>query len=114
MRLEAPTIDLLNTLGIYTVDALLQLPRETLSARFGDSLLQRIDQVLGHLHEPLIFLQHRMPIRASVEFDGAVESLEVLHLVVRQLVAEVVGHLIPGPGRSRNAAYLSPAVYTAD
>jgi protein ImuB len=89
LRLDAGTIDLLASLGIRTIGELLRLDRKDLAVRFGSGILLRIDQTLGTTPEPLNFLEHRSPVRAALEFDGAVESLEVIHLAVRQLVGQI-------------------------
>jgi protein ImuB len=75
---------------VRTIGELLRLKRKDLAIRFGPGILLRIDQALGTALEPLVFLQHRTPIRVSLEFDGAVESLEVIHLAVQQLVGQAV------------------------
>lgn len=93
LRLEHRTTELLATLGIHTIGALLALPRNDLAARFGPLILQRIDQALGAAHEPLLFLPHRSPIVASLEFEGAIESLDAIGFVVRQLTREVAEQL---------------------
>lgn len=93
LRLDPAAVEMLRSLGIRTIGSLLQLPRDDLVIRFGPAILQRIDQATGAIHEPLMFLEHRAPIRASMKFDGAIESLEAVHLVLRQLIAEVVGQL---------------------
>ncbi len=93
LRLDPAIVERLRALGIRTIGSLLQLPRDDLAIRFGPAILQRIDQAMGAVHEPLIFLEHREPIRANMEFDGPIESLEAVHLVLRQLIAEVVWQL---------------------
>jgi protein ImuB len=93
LRLDTGTVELLASLGIRTIGELLRLDRPDLAVRFGAGILQRIDQAMDMVPEPLVFLQHRTPIHAVLEFDGAVESLEVIHLAVRQLVEQVVALL---------------------
>lgn len=61
--------------------------------RFGPAILQRIDQAIGTIQEPLNWLPYRTPIQAELEFDGIVESLETLHLALRQVLDRVVKSL---------------------
>jgi len=89
LRLDAGTVELLASLGIRTIGELVRLERKDLAVRFGAEILLRIDQAMGAAPEPLVFLEHHTPIRALLEFEGAVESLEVIHLAVRQLVGQV-------------------------
>ncbi len=90
MRFEARTLDLLASLGIRTIEQVLRIARRDLAVRFGSDVLLRIDQMLGSAAEPLVFLEHRSPILADIEFDGTVESLEVIQLAVKQLIGQVV------------------------
>jgi hypothetical protein len=55
----------LNQLGIVRLDQLLALPRESLRSRFGDSLLLRIDQLLGTAAETIV--PHRAPPQFAEE-----------------------------------------------
>ncbi|HEX4053751.1 MAG TPA: DNA polymerase Y family protein [Tepidisphaeraceae bacterium] len=93
LRLDPAAVEMLHSLGVRTIGSLLQLPRDDLVVRFGPAILQRIDQAMGAVPEPLTFLEHRAPIRASMEFDGAIESLEAIHLILRQLIADVARQL---------------------
>ena len=93
LRLPPATVATLHHLGVQTIGQLLALPREQLPARFGPELLLRLDQALGNLAEPLVPLEHRPPIRASMEFDGVVSSLEAIWLVFQELIARIIDDL---------------------
>jgi len=93
LRLESATAQSLHALGIDVIGILLRIPRDQLVSRFGPAILQRIDQATGAIHEPLNWLPHRTPIQAEMEFDGLVESLETLHLALRQVLDRVVESL---------------------
>jgi protein ImuB len=93
LRLEAGAVELLAGLGVRTIGMLLGLPRDQLAVRFGAGILLRIDQAMGRVDEPLKFLVARSAIRATLEFEGAVESLDAIGLAVRELVREVAGQL---------------------
>jgi protein ImuB len=92
LRLDAATAAMLEGLGIETIGQLLALPRDALPARFGASLLLRIDQALGRVAEPLVPLPHRTPIHASIEFeDGVViDSTETLAIVLNELLGRII------------------------
>ena len=83
----------LHHLGIETVGQLLNLPRHALPARFGSTLLTRIDQALGRIPEPLTALPYSPPIESRLDFDGVIDSLESIWLAFRQLIEEIVPHL---------------------
>ena len=94
LRLEEETLATLHHLGLRTVGEVVALPRALLPARFGPMLLKRIDQALGRVGEPLVPLRYQAPIEAGVDFDGVVDSLDVLWLTFKDLIAEVAGHLV--------------------
>lgn len=93
LRLDSPTAEVLRTLGIQTIDSLLQLSRGDLALRFGPAILTRIDQAMGTAHEPLVFLPHRSPICATLEFEAAVESLDAIRFAVQELTTQIAGQL---------------------
>ena len=93
LRIDPATDQTLRHLGIETIGQLLAFPRESLSERFGPHLLRRLDQALGHCAEVLVPLAHRTPVRARVEFDGAVESLEGVWLTFKKLIEQVLPQL---------------------
>jgi protein ImuB len=93
LRLDVATTQLLSSLGVRTIRALLQLPRNDLAVRFGSDVLRRIDQAMGAIPEPLVFLTHRSPLRAMLEFEGAIESFEAIRMAVQNLTADVAKQL---------------------
>jgi protein ImuB len=96
LRLPADTAALLEQLGLLRIGQLAQLPRESLAMRFGDLLLQRWDQLLGHraevlraYHEPPAFcaelsLEHPAQCQAAL--------LSVLAPLVDQVARAVAAH----------------------
>jgi protein ImuB len=93
LRLEPTTAAQLHALGVNTIGLLLKIPRTELAARFGSAILERIDQATGDAAEVLNWLPHRAPIHAQIEFDGAVESLEAIHLALRELLGPITQQL---------------------
>jgi protein ImuB len=93
LRLESRTSTALSALGVRTIGSLLRLSRTDLRVRFGPAILMRIDQAMGMVPEPLTWLVHRSPIRATLEFEGAVESLDAVHLAVCELTRQIAAQL---------------------
>jgi protein ImuB len=94
LRLEAGLADAFGALGVETIGQLMRLPRESLPARFGMTVLTRLDQALGRSPEPLAPVGHYEPIIVRFDFDGVViDSLETIWLVFQRLLAEVIVEL---------------------
>ncbi|HEY4286515.1 MAG TPA: DNA polymerase Y family protein [Puia sp.] len=53
LRLDRPTLDRLQKLGLYQAGQFLHMPRASLRRRFSPDLLVRIDQALGRMEEPM-------------------------------------------------------------
>jgi protein ImuB len=94
LRIPSEIAQSLHHLGIETIGQLMKLPRHTLPARFGNELLLRLDQALGHVSEPLVPLEHFSPIEARMDFDGAVDSLEAIWIVFKTLITRIVPELL--------------------
>lgn len=54
LRLEAPAIERLEKLGLRQISQFINMSRAALRRRFGASILQRLDQALGHAEERII------------------------------------------------------------
>ena len=77
LRLETQTIALLNSLGIYSVGQLAALPRNQLSSRFGEKMIQRMDQASGTIEEilPIIAPAESITTEWFLEFPTADRSI---------------------------------------
>ncbi len=53
LRLEREVLEKLTKLGLYQIGSFMNMPRSALRRRFGEALLQRLDQALGHEAEEL-------------------------------------------------------------
>ncbi len=93
LRLPPDLIHSFHHLGIDTIAQLMQLPRDTIPARFGQIVLHRLDQALGTVPEPLNPIPHARPIRASIEFESGVESLTDLWQACKLLLEQIVTEL---------------------
>jgi protein ImuB len=84
LRVNAQTTDALLSVGVETIGSLLHLPRSSLTSRFGDSLLDRLDQALGDLPELLTPYRPQVAMTSRLEFGGTTDRWEVLLEAVRQ------------------------------
>jgi protein ImuB len=72
LRLEAPAIERLEKLGLRQISQFINMPRSALRRRFGSSLLQRLDQALGHEEELII------PINPIEAYHERLPCLELI------------------------------------
>jgi protein ImuB len=82
LRLEPSAIQLLNRFGLRRIGALSALPRAALARRFQDAealnVLQRLDQAMGHLPEPLIPVTAPAVYRVQHIFAEPMTNLEAV------------------------------------
>lgn len=72
LRLNAPIIERLEKLGLYEIKSFINMPRSALRRRFGQELLNRLDQALGQEIETIIPIQ---PIEPYQERLPALEPI---------------------------------------
>jgi protein ImuB len=89
LRVPAETVDLLAQLGVTQIEQLLRLPRASLPARFGEQLVQRLDQFQGAAQETII--AHRPPPEFVAEraLEYPTESRELIERIVVELVQRI-------------------------
>jgi protein ImuB len=85
LRLPLDALHLLAQLGIERVAQVVDLPRDSVPARFGSTILQRLDQALGRL--PELIVPHRPPaeVRAQFSFEHPTDRLDAVTHVLEQL-----------------------------
>ena len=95
LRVDAETVVDLKTSGLTCVADLMSRPRAPFAARFGQELLLRLDQALGHIEEPI---SPRLPLPAAMAeqrfADPIAREADVLGTIERlagQLVAVLIG-----------------------
>ncbi len=93
LRLPPEILESLHHLGLETIADLRALSRDALVPRFGNIVLQRMNQLQGTLAEPLIPLTWSTPIEARFDFDGSVADPMALEQVFRNLLGEVLPEL---------------------
>lgn len=73
-----------------TIGDVLRLPRETLSSRFGVILPDRLDQVLGLLHETFTYERLKEPMSSVREWEVPIDDRFILGLACREMLREVL------------------------
>lgn len=93
LRIDTEAIDSLEEVGVQTVGQLLVLPRVTLPARYGPALLQRIDQALGRVPEPVHGVQTDEPLMIALELSGGTTQWESIAEAVRRMLESLTAEL---------------------
>ena len=94
LRLSEETVNALREVGVERAGELLDLPRAALPARFGDELLLRIDQALGHAMETVEAIRRPGPIEVSRAFDGPTTQWEAVELATQGLIERACARLL--------------------
>jgi protein ImuB len=95
LRLPAETAALLHQFDIRHIGQLLALPRADLPSRFGDELLQRLDQALGTV--PELLTPERAPewVEASWTCEPPVADRLILQNIISHLLETICHELEP-------------------
>jgi protein ImuB len=90
LRLTPTVLDRLRALGLETVGDVLQLPRESLAARFGVLLPRRLDQALGLLPESFTCERLGRPLFTARDWESAIDDRQVLLALCRRMLDELL------------------------
>jgi len=93
LRLPAAVVEGLARMGLRRIGELMALPRAPLVRRFGDIIVERLDQALGRVREPLSPSRPPAPVRAHLSFTEPVAAADVIAAAVRRLLETVCGQL---------------------
>jgi protein ImuB len=89
LRLPNEIVLKLRRLGLVTIAALRKIPRNSLSVRFGPTLLQRLDQALHQTEDPLTPWRSPAAYRASRILAEPVSTLGSVEYVLHDLLKEI-------------------------
>ena len=89
LRLDEAAVTLLRRLGLDTVASLLALPRAPFARRFGATVLQRLDQAVGHVAEPITPITPPGTPEACLAFPEPLLTAESFCAVITRLVRRV-------------------------
>ncbi|MFM9967213.1 MAG: Y-family DNA polymerase [Burkholderiales bacterium] len=98
LRGRADLPEALANLGIATLGELLALPRDGLARRFGQGLLDQLDQALGELADPRIFFTLPPRFHAGIELPAEITQAEALLFAGKRLLTQLAGFLTARSG----------------
>jgi protein ImuB len=93
LRLEGDAVTWLNQLGLCRIGDVVKQPRSALPSRFGEDLLERLDQAFGGAPELLPLLRPAPDFHATRTFEYGVKELPWLYPVLQDLVAQVTADM---------------------
>ena len=98
LRGKADLPEALANLGIATLGEFLALPRDGLARRFGQGLLDQLDQALGAMPDPRIFFTIPASFHAGIELPSEVTQAQALLFAGKRLLAQLSGFLTARSG----------------
>jgi protein ImuB len=90
LRLPQEIVDRLQTLGLGTIGDALALPRDSLAARFGTLLPQRLDQLLGLRTESFVSERLIEPLCTVRDWEVPIDDRENLLALCRLMLRELL------------------------
>ena len=111
LRIEPETAASLDRVGLKTIGALAQVPRATLTARYGAKLLDRLDAAFGLVDEPISPLAPAPALRASLIFAEPVAHGDDIERSADRLLAILIQDLA---GTGLGARRMTLAFYRTD
>ncbi|HZO55983.1 MAG TPA: DNA polymerase Y family protein [Bryobacteraceae bacterium] len=89
LRLPVEIVLELRRLGLSTIAAVRKIPRHSLAARFGSTLLWRLDQAFHQAEEPLTPWRPPAPYRASRILGEPISTVPAVEYVLRDLLEKI-------------------------
>lgn len=89
LRIDPQSAESLHVVNVMRVSELLSLPRSSLASRYGESVLRRVDQLIGDIVEPIPALIESPTYAASIDLDGGTTRLESVMLAVRSALGSL-------------------------
>ncbi len=93
LRLEGATCETLRQLGIETIDQLLELPRASLTARFGDEINLRLEQAEGTVREVFQAIHEPVVYRAEKLLEWPIKDTATTMVIIQRLVEQLCKEL---------------------
>ncbi len=93
LRVGSEVTAALHRLGIETIGQLMELPRETLPARFGPILSRRLDEAIGAVPEPIAAMETPAQVEARYVFEYPITSPQAIEIAIERLIDRIVKQL---------------------
>lgn len=106
LRLTEAQVDGLNQMGLKRIGQLYGRDRKALKARFGDTLVLRLDQALGHIAERVTPRQPPADYLAERRFAEPIGYIDDVMMTARDLAVEIA-HRLEAAGLGAQSFHLT-------
>jgi protein ImuB len=93
LRLDPVTAQDLYRVGLSQIGDIIKMPRDALARRFGELVMRRLDEALGHLPEPLSPLGEAPARRVRLSFAEPISDPADLARAAERLAQDLVARL---------------------
>ncbi|WP_276134229.1 Y-family DNA polymerase [Polluticoccus soli] len=93
LRLEPVILERLNKLGLHTIGSFIRMPRTALRRRFGQILLQKLDQALGQEMESILPVRPIEPYQERLPCLEPIRTATGIEIALQQLVEKLCERL---------------------
>lgn len=93
LRVDVETVAGLAEVGVRTIGEILALPRAALPSRYGRTVLDRLDQALGHQPETVFRVAHEAEFTASLDLPGGTTDWESVAAATRAVLDDLCKNL---------------------
>ena len=108
LRITSDALAWLRKLGVRNIGDLIRQPRSSLPSRFGEEVLLRLDQALGHAAETLPLQRPPPEFHAAMAFEYPIRNTDLLLAVAEKLLERLCGDM---RARGRGARELECWLY---
>jgi protein ImuB len=98
LRCDVEMLESLHAIGASLIGDLLELPRDGVARRFGQTLLDDLDRARGRLADPRTFFTPPPRFAAGIELLAEVTQAEALLFAAKRLLAQFAGYLAARAG----------------
>lgn len=93
LRLEKATLERMHKLGLYHINSFISMPRQTLRRRFGQLLLDRLDQALGRSKEIIELIRPVEPYQERLPCLEPIRTATGIEIALRKLLEALCARL---------------------
>jgi len=93
LRLEQPTLERLQKLGLYTIKGFMSMPRPALRRRFGQHILLRLDQALGTEEEIIQPIESVEPYQERLPCLEPILTATGIEIALQRLLETICNRL---------------------